>query len=377
MIFLTDIYDNKVDCEKLHDMFSKILPEDDKLLLLSTVKLVYEAGLLNPVESKIIKHYWDKFKNIAETTDSLDEILRSILLESEFVYMKSKMVPYLVSIEHINSELYSSLDIPIIKDYFQIKLLGQGSFGSVYLASNKKGSKVVIKKIKKITGTEYEEYEHLNKLKSECDKYFTCVIEAINTYDYFYIIMEYNKGYVPLEDCIVEISNSFTKKSMEKLEIVAKLMVNMRNGVKTMLEAGIVHKDIKPDNIMVNMTTGEIKFIDFGISCEGPECGIRVGKSWSGTMVYMDPYQFNHVGKEYISPRNVAASDWWALGITIYRMVTGVVPAQLLYHLNMETYFREYSYKQDPNRPQINADIAMITDKINLDVLLNSDPDKR
>ena len=287
------------------------------------------------------------------------------------------MLPYLRGIEHINSELYSSLDIPVIKDYFQIKVLGKGSFGTVYLASNKKGFKVVIKKIKKITGREYEEYKHLNKLKPECEKYFTCVYDAVDTYEYFYIIMEYAKGFIPLEDCIDDISNSFTKKLMNKLEIVSKIMINLCKGVKVMISAGIAHKDIKPDNIMVNMSTGDIKFIDFGLSCDGAECGIKVGESWSGTPYYYDPYQYNHVGKEYISPHNVAASDIWALGVTIYRMVTGVTPTELTCHDDLNIYFSEYSYQHDPNRAKINASIAEITDKINLDVFLNSNPEKR
>ena len=80
MIFLSDIYESKINCEKLHDMFSKMIPSDNKQLLLSTVELVYKAGLLNPIESKILKHDWEEFKEAASNSDSLDVILRSILL---------------------------------------------------------------------------------------------------------------------------------------------------------------------------------------------------------------------------------------------------------------------------------------------------------
>ena len=268
MIFLTDIYNGKVNCEKLHQSFAKIIPTDRNMLLLSTVELIYDNELLNEVEAKLLKHKWIEFEELAKNSDSIVEILKSLLEDEEIEYTKDKIIPYLKSVEHTNMELYLSSNKPIIDNYYEIKQLKSGAFGSVYLALNKRGIKVVIKKIKKISGNEEKEYNILNILKPECEKYFTCVIEAIDTYEYFYIVMEYDEGYVPLEDCIKDINNSFDKKIIDKLEIVSKIMVNLYEGVKDMHYAGVAHKDIKPDNILVDMITGDIKFIDFGISCQ-------------------------------------------------------------------------------------------------------------
>ncbi len=82
--------------------------------------------------------------------------------------------------------------------------------------------------------------------------------------------------------------------------------------------AGVVHRDLKPDNVMLTRG-GRVKLLDFGLAkwAEGPtvtERGVVVG-----TAAYMAPEQLR--GDE-----SGAAGDLWALGVVLYQMVTGQRP---------------------------------------------------
>jgi serine/threonine protein kinase len=88
-------------------------------------------------------------------------------------------------------------------------------------------------------------------------------------------------------------------------------------------ERGLIHKDIKPANILVNATTGEVRLTGFGIAsrlsrerqaAEPPE-------TLAGTLAYMAPEQTGRMNRSIDS-----RSDLYALGVTFYQMLTGSLP---------------------------------------------------
>ena len=86
---------------------------------------------------------------------------------------------------------------------------------------------------------------------------------------------------------------------------------------------GLVHKDIKPQNILVNPASGEIKLTGFGIASllprerQAPE----PPESIAGTLAYMAPEQTGRMNRSINS-----RSDLYALGVTFYQMLTGALP---------------------------------------------------
>ena len=83
---------------------------------------------------------------------------------------------------------------------------------------------------------------------------------------------------------------------------------------------GLVHKDIKPANILVNRTTGEVRLTGFGIASrllrERPAPEPR--ETIAGTLAYMAPEQTGRMNRS-IDVR----SDLYALGVTLFQMLTG------------------------------------------------------
>jgi PAS domain S-box-containing protein len=86
---------------------------------------------------------------------------------------------------------------------------------------------------------------------------------------------------------------------------------------------GLVHKDIKPTNILVNRMTGEIKLTGFGIASRLPrERQVPAPpESIAGTLAYMAPEQTGRMNRSID-----ARSDLYALGVTFYQMLTGSLP---------------------------------------------------
>jgi len=85
----------------------------------------------------------------------------------------------------------------------------------------------------------------------------------------------------------------------------------------------IIHKDIKPQNILINPNTKEIKIIDFSISSLLPRENqeIKSPNVLEGTLLYMSPEQTGRMnrGIDYLS-------DFYSLGVTFYELLTGQLP---------------------------------------------------
>jgi PAS domain S-box-containing protein len=88
-------------------------------------------------------------------------------------------------------------------------------------------------------------------------------------------------------------------------------------------QRGLVHKDIKPANILVNRTTGEVKLTGFGIASRLPRERQAPAplESIAGTLAYMAPEQTGRMNRSID-----ARSDLYALGVTLYQMLTGSLP---------------------------------------------------
>jgi len=88
-------------------------------------------------------------------------------------------------------------------------------------------------------------------------------------------------------------------------------------------QRGLVHKDLKPAHILVNRTTGEVKLTGFGIASrllrerQAPEPPETI----AGTLAYMAPEQTGRMNRSID-----ARSDLYALGVTLYQMLTGSLP---------------------------------------------------
>ena len=133
------------------------------------------------------------------------------------------------------------------------------------------------------------------------------------------LVMEF--GGISLKDYIMGTQANLSLKDFFHiaLEIVATLDGLIRHRV--------IHKDIKPANILINPTTWEVKLIDFGIASLLPrETQVLASpKEIEGTLAYLSPEQTGRMnrGIDY-------RSDFYSLGVTFFELLTGQLPFESL-----------------------------------------------
>lgn len=132
----------------------------------------------------------------------------------------------------------------------------------------------------------------------------------------------------------------------------------------------IIHKDIKPKNILINPQTQQVKLIDFSISSLLPKetADIKIANVLAGTLTYMSPEQTGRMnrGIDY-------RTDFYSLGVSFYELLTGQLPFYSQNHLEI-VYFH---LAQEPIYPrEINPQIPIILADMIMK-LMAKNPDKR
>jgi serine/threonine protein kinase/Flp pilus assembly protein TadD len=201
-----------------------------------------------------------------------------------------------------------------ISHYKILEKLGEGGMGVVYKAvDNKLERTVAIKFLPRYISANSEERERFKieaKAAAALNHPNIAHIYAIEeTEDEMFIVMEY-------------IDGNELKEKIESETISTEAAINIATQITEGLEAahkqGIVHRDIKSSNIMID-NDGKVKIMDFGLAkIRGGTELTKIG-STVGTAAYMSPEQAKG---DDVDNR----TDLWSLGIIIYQMLSGVLP---------------------------------------------------
>jgi serine/threonine-protein kinase len=107
----------------------------------------------------------------------------------------------------------------------------------------------------------------------------------------------------------------------EKLPVpqAAGMALQTAEAMAALHQRGWVHSDVKPGNILVGVT-GHVTLLDLGLARKSGAAGGGENSTLAGTLAYTAPESFSSLGE--LGP----AMDVYSLGVTLYRMVTGVLP---------------------------------------------------
>ncbi len=202
----------------------------------------------------------------------------------------------------------------LIGNYKVLKQIGAGGMAKVYLAVHKDipNLKVILKIL--------TDPRLVQRFKQEADKLALldgnpniCRIKHFFTHgDDVVIAMEYIDG----QSLDEKIKADGKIPIGESVQIVRDVL----NILEFAHERGIYHRDIKPSNIMID-SSGTVKIIDFGIAKGESDANLTIAGTACGTPAFMAPEQFTPS-----EDTNYALVDVYACGVTLYRMLTGMLP---------------------------------------------------
>lgn len=195
-----------------------------------------------------------------------------------------------------------------------IRKVGEGGMAVAYLAHHKEipDHRVILKQLKDPRHGEKFKKE-ANNLAKLNDHHNICrIYDFFNEGDRTIIVMEYIEG-ATLKDVIE------SEKKLP-LNLFLKLGIDLIRIMKYAHDRKMYHRDLKPGNIMVDKQ-GEIKVIDFGIAKDATDPNETAAGIFSGTPLFAPLEQFNPMGQI-----DWAKTDIYALGTTLYLMITGRMP---------------------------------------------------
>jgi serine/threonine-protein kinase len=203
----------------------------------------------------------------------------------------------------------------ILGNYELGRKLGDGSMGAVYHAINRiTGREVAVK-----TMALSEKFDEDGKSR------FFREAEIIERMDHPNIVAVYEVGE---EDGLAYISMELLKGSnlephtqpanLLPVAVVLNIVARVADALDYAHRQSVVHRDVKPDNIMYDPVSGDIKVMDFSVSRITTESKTKLGVVL-GTPYYMSPEQLKGMK---IGP----SSDLFSLGISLYQLLAGKRP---------------------------------------------------
>ena len=199
--------------------------------------------------------------------------------------------------------------------YEKLKLLGEGSYGKVWLVKHKMLQKLFALKIIKRKNDIYfnnKVQKEIQILKKLDHPFILKIIEFHSTSSEYHIITDYCQN----GELYTEINNKGKFTEREASFIIYQILLAIRYCHKM----GIVHRDIKPENIMIEKKESNgllrVKLIDFGVA---KIFSLNVNhKTIAGSSIYMAP--------EVLRANYNESSDLWSIGVILYILLIGQPP---------------------------------------------------
>jgi WD40 repeat protein len=248
---------------------------------------------------------------------------------------------------------------------FELKrALGQGGFGTVYLAYDPVLDRSVALKVPKFTSDQRLLIERfVREGKSAANLHhpnIVAVFESGRAGEDYYIASEFVPGR-PLSEVIKD------QEGPADLRRAAAWIGDLARGLAYAHGLGVIHRDIKPQNIMLD-EQNRPRILDFGLAKRLDEDATMTTEgSLLGTPAYMAPEQARGETKS-IGPH----SDQYSLGVVLYELITGQKPFDGPPHAVVAKVATEEPPPLRSLRPEVPADLAAICQKV-----MEKDPAKR
>ena len=297
--------------------------------------------------------FYNKYKNldlyILKKVLEIEEI-DNLLLICFIVGLNPKVIEINFNNEKNESKflniLIKTINYRKIKDFYEINSkIGKGGFGKIFMGKNKKTNKTVaIKQIEKEYSISFEEHSYFFWELSICKiiknievPYFIKIYDIFESFSHIYIVMEYAK----------EDFQNYLQNNWPDIDTIYDFVKQIANAILTLNKFGIMHRDLKIDNIILSYDNDNIndetnyelkpnlKLIDFGLS---KIIGFYESTNETyGTLFYISPEIIHQKAYNY-------KEDVWSFGVICYFLLNQKMP-----FLDLNDDFLNYSKTRKVN----------------------------
>ena len=297
--------------------------------------------------------FYNKYKNldlyILKKVLEIEEI-DNLLLICFIVGLNPKVIEINFNNEKNESKflniLIKTINYRKIKDFYEINSkIGKGGFGKIFMGKNKKTNKTVaIKQIEKEYSISFEEHSYffwelsickiIKNIEVPC---FIKIYDIFESFSHIYIVMEYAK----------EDFQNYLQNNWPDIDTIYDFVKQIANAILTLNKFGIMHRDLKIDNIILSYDNNDIndetnyklkpnlKLIDFGLS---KIIGFYESTNETyGTLFYISPEIIHQKAYNY-------KEDVWSFGVICYFLLNQKMP-----FLDLNDDFLNYSKTRKVN----------------------------
>lgn len=195
--------------------------------------------------------------------------------------------------------------------YELLRPLGRGGMGTVYLARHKTLNRLCAMKLLPQRG-DVERFDREVQSLAAIDHPGVVPATDAGIHDRWrYLVMQYVEG--------VDLADALNTSGAMPIKVACRIAADVAAAITAIHDAGMIHRDIKPANIMLT-EAGDVKVLDFGLAAaatiDTDEDRLTTVGDLVGTIAYAAPEQL-------AGEHPTTAVDWYALGATMFRMLTG------------------------------------------------------
>ena len=204
--------------------------------------------------------------------------------------------------------------------YYLKELLNSGGLADIYLATDGRGKPYALRRLKKehrFSFSARKRFSHGNK-----------VLQKISGSPFIVGYVEHGSDYLLMDYVEAEnLKQLHARQDPVLVENVAQIILDAASGLSHMHEAGYIHLDFKPENILVSRNAA-VRLCDFDTALPMPEKPVKLAQN-PGTPAYMPPEQLQ---KQPLDGR----ADIFAFGVAAYELLShkkpfpGDTPAEIL-----------------------------------------------